>query len=427
MQDDSKLIIEHPFLETYLKYVNNTESPSIMQIWSALSAASACMGRHMYLPFGIGDIYPNIFVLLVGPPGTRKSQAIKYASKLVAKHTSVRFAPDDTGGQRQGLITALEGESITDSHEDEMAMLDVALNVSNLTEIGNLNLSTGTGHTENKHHMFACASEFGTFMGEANSNTTRFLNKVWDGEDYHYKLRNTEQVIRNPLMTIVGGTTTADIARILPPEAIGQGFMSRWILVHAPNKEKRVARPYLNAECEIALADTFHRLSTEMSGPIIETAEAAKYLDYMYTNENVNIQDTRFVYYTERRHTHLLKLSMILAATRGSMSLTIEDVEQAEIILSYTEIKMPDALGEFGLAPTGIARQKMLEFLQAANAPVLDSVLWQVMAKDMKRVDFMNACGDLVNAGKIAQVQTSSGQAMVYVDDLGGCWDALAE
>jgi len=425
MQDDeSKLIVENAFLHTYLKYVANTESPTIMQVWSAISAASACMGRHLYLPFGIGDIYPNMFVLLVGPPGTRKSQAIKYASKLVAESTNVRFAPDDTGGQRQGLIAAMEGDENLDSEDQQFEIMDNAAMVADITSIGNLQVTMG--RPEDKHHMFACASEFGTFMGEANSNTTRFLNKVWDGEDYKYKLSNSEKVLKEPLMTIVGGTTTADIARILPAEAIGQGFMSRWILVHAPNKEKRVARPFMHDEYKPALCDVFHNLSREMSGAIEESKAAGKYLDYMYTHETVNIQDTRFVYYGERRHTHLIKLAMVLAAASGSQVLSVEDVEQAENILAHTEARMPDALGEFGLTNEGAAKQKMLEFLQASNAPVTLAILWQIMRNDMTRVAFSNTVSDLVNSGKITEINTTTGQAVIFNDDIGGLFEEIA-
>ena len=228
---DNDAWINNEFLQTYLQYVKHTESPQMMHVWSALTGASACMGRHVVLPFGIGDIYPNFFTLLVGPPGTRKSKAISYSSKIIAANTGVRFAPDDTSGQRQGLIAAMEGDSQLDTAEQEWDIIQNASRVDDLTNVANLNVTVT--NASDSHVIFACASEFGTFMGEGNVNMTRFLNKVWDGEDYHYKLKTSQERLRNPLMTIVGGTTTSDIARILPAESIGQGFMSRWILVFA--------------------------------------------------------------------------------------------------------------------------------------------------------------------------------------------------
>ena len=412
----SDVWVDNEFLRRYLRYVEQTESPRLMHLWSAIASASACMGKHVHLPFGIGDIHPNMFVLLVGPPGTRKSQAIKYSSKLIKSATGVRFAPDDTGGQRQGLISAIEGDEQLDDAEQEMELLANAAHINSLTEIGNLNVSTT--NASDTHHIFACASEFGTFMGEGNVNMTRFLNKVWDGEDYYYKLKNAQKVLKDPLMTIIGGTTTSDIARILPAESIGQGFMSRWILVFAPQKAKKVSRPYLDESLEVWLQKRYAWLYYDMRGEMKESKDAAKLLDKLYENENIDLQDARFLYYTERRHTHLQKLCMVLAALRKSYTISTEDVEQANLLLSATEEYMPEALGEFGLSPIGAAKQKMIEFLQHTHEPISTNVLWTIMQRDMKMTDFKSAIADLINSDKIQEVNTNAGQAFIYKSEL---------
>lgn len=421
---DPKLEVTHEFLQTYLRYVENTESPKIMHLWSAITSASACMGRHVHFPSGIGDLYPNMYVLLVGPPGTRKSTAMKYSCELVAKHTKVRFAPDDTGGQRQGLIGALEGDILEAGEANEFDILNSASMVADLTAIGDVHLNI---QVVDAHQIYAWASEFGTFMGESNATMSRLLIKVWDGEDYVYKLKNTEQTLKDPLMTILGGTTTADIAKILPSEAIGQGFMSRFILVHAAKKEKRVARPSLDKSLYNYVADLFAWMSHEMSGAMSETQQAADMADRLYETEKLMIEDTRFLYYGERRQTHLRKLCMVLAAMRRSMVIEVVDVMQADNLLRHTEHFMPDALGEFGLSPVGAAKQKMLEFLQHAHGPVSNTILWQVMSRDMKRVDYRNSLADFINNGKIRELNTTQGQSFVYMDDMSDVWDYLVE
>ena len=408
--------VDNEFIRRYLRYVERTESPKIMHIWSLIACASACMGKHVHLPFGIGDIHPNMFILLVGPPGTRKSKAIDYCADLIKGTTGVRFAPDDTGGQRQGLIAAIEGDEQLDDMDQEIDMMTNAISINSLTDIGNIQVSTT--NASDTHHIFACASEFGTFMGEGNVNMTRFLNKVWDGEDYYYKLKNTQKVLKDPLMTIIGGTTTADIARILPSESIGQGFMSRWILVFAPQKARRVPRPSLNKSMVEFLQKRFAWLYYDMRGAMNESKDAATLLDTLYEKDDTNIQDSRFLYYTERRHTHLQKLCMVFAALRKSYTISTDDVEQANALLQATEEFMPEALGEFGLSPVGAAKQKMVEFLQHTNEPVTTSVLWAIMQRDMKISDFRTAIADLINSDKIQEVTTDAGQAFIYKSEL---------
>ena len=318
---DSDAWVNNEFLRKYLQYVDRTESPKLMHVWAAISSASACMGKHVELTIGISDIITNIFVLRVGPPGKRKTKAIEYASDLIKSSTGVRFAPDDTGGQRQGLISAIEGDTQLDDAEQELELMSKAVSIHSLTDIGSIRVNTI--NSSDTHHIFACADEFGTFMGEGNVNMTRFLNKVWDGKDYKYKLKDTQKVLKEPLMTILGGTTTSDIARILPTESIGQGFMSRWILVFAAQRAKKVSRPKLDTNLTDWLKERYAWLHYEMHGLMNETSEAATLLDSIYENDIIDLQESRFLYYTERRHTHLQKLFMIVAALRQSYKIDV--------------------------------------------------------------------------------------------------------
>ena len=400
--------IKNPFVQTHLKYVESTEPPRLFHIWSALTCVSACLGRHAWLDTGIGKLYGNMFVLLVGPPGTRKSSAISFAVNLLKQAVDIRIAPDDTGGQRQGLIAAITELDIA---EDDGATGADALDPDHLA---NVNLVV---NNVDRHVMFAIASEFGSFIGQNNIDLTRFLIKMWDGDDYKYRLRKSEDCITDPLMTMIGGTTPTDISVLLPAEAIGQGFMSRNILVYAPHKDKTVppSRMRLVRDLEKQLAEVYINTARNMQGPIKMTPDAQQLIDHLYMHES-KMQDTRFIYYTERRATHLMKLAVCLCAARKSMSLTRTDVEEAHWILQATEQRMPDALGEYGLSPVAVARQKMLEYMRYAKEPVSERVLWAIMQRDMKLVDFRNSLAALVNAGRIAAIDTMNGRAYLYKD-----------
>jgi len=93
---------------------------------------------------------------------------------------------------------------------------------------------------------------------------------------------------------------------------------------------------------------------------------------------------------------------------------------------------MPDALGEYGLSPLAVARQKMLEFIQHAKGPVTDTILWAMLRKDMRLLDFKNSLAELVNANKISQVKIRLAKdqpevtGFIYNEDLGDVLGALA-
>ncbi len=398
------LNIRNPFLQEYLTYVEDTESPRIFHIWTALSNISACLGRRCYFPFGVGDIYPNQYILLVGPPAVKKSTAIKIGQRLISETTGVRFAPDDTGGARQGLITAIENKQNDENIPDEE--VDLALeqfDFGNLEKIGELKVNNSF---EDKHHLYIVASEFNTFIGIRETPMLNFLGKLWDGEDFTYGLKKETSVLKNGLLNLIGGTTPTNIAIAMPPAAIGGGFMSRLILVHADAKYKSVARPSpLNPEIGVRIKEVMSWAYYTARGEFKETAEARKFLDSFYEVET-RINDARFMYYCDRRHTHLIKLTMALTAGRMSQTITPDDISDAHAILSYTETNMTEALGEFGLSPLSAAKQKMLEFIRHCKVPVTETILWAVMVKDMQKVDFLNSLNDLTNTRKIIQVTT---------------------
>lgn len=405
--------IKNPFLQLYLEYVEETETPRIMHIWSAICGAGACLGRRVCLPFGFNDVYANLCVLLVGPPGVRKSTAINLMQKRLRKATGVRFAPEDTAGQRQGLIIAMEGdkESVSD---DDAKTVESASRVLDIDAFANMYVNIDP---RDAHVMFAVASEFSSFIGHNAIDMVTFLNKVLDGEDYDYKIRTAQHTLDNPLLGIIGGTTPINIQDAFPKAAIGHGFTSRIVLVYANRKYKRVPRPPRpSAKLERKVDEIFTQLFYKTDGECSESKQAKEFIDNVYDLPNDELNDPRFIYYMDRRQTHLLKVSMILAIVRGAMEIALTDVEEADYILSYTEKFMPDALGEYGLSPLASAKQKMVEFLAHAKGPVTMNILWAIMQRDMKNIDFRNSLADLVNANKIMEVTTNDGVAYVYVD-----------
>lgn len=409
-------IIQNDFLKLHLKYVYHTEPPKIMHIWSAITTASACMARHVWCDTGLKRHYANNYCLLVGPPGTRKSSAVHAASKLMREATEVKFAPDDTGGQRQGLIAAIQDS--TDDATAEKAGNLLLGDLSNLVNLGDIKLNLSPEKDPDTHAMFIEASEFGSFLGQGSLDMTRFLVKMWDCEPYKYKLKKEELVLKEPMLTILGCTTSSDLATLLPIEAIGQGFMSRIILVFASGKEKSVppSKAFLDKTYKEELKAIYRYLFYDLKGGLTKTKAAERLEDKIYS-QNIKLADTRFIFYSERRVDHLAKTALTLAACRRSKVIEETDYHEANEILAYTEKYMTDALGEYGLSPLAVSRQKMVEFIRQANGPVHSEILWLMLRKDMRLLDFKHSIQELVDAKKISQVKTTRGIALVYNDN----------
>lgn len=408
-----KLQFDSEYLNDYLEMVEDTESPRLHHIWSALGIMSAALGRRCYLPFGSSKIFPNQYIFLVGNPGTRKSTAANIGKRLLREATSVRFAPGDTGGQRQGLVTAMLGnqdESKLFLNGVDLAGKDNSFASLTLDEIKEITDEEPEDFIPmdkaDKHHLMAVIGEVSQFLGQNNHGMLDFLTQMWDGDDYDYQLKSSLTVLKEPLLNLVGCTTPVSLSLSMPPAAAGQGFLSRVILVYGAQKYKLVPRPTApDAELVIRVKEHLQRVYYDFTGAFEETPEAIEYSKSLY-GFPLEITDSRFGYYHERRYTHLLKLAMCLAAGRGSQTIGIGDHMEAHKILRATERGMPDALGEFGLNPLATLKQQILEAVRGVHLLTLEHIQSQ-FHRDAKPNDITDCVQELQRAN---QVHLSSGR-----------------
>lgn len=413
------------FLDRYMEMVEHTESPRVYHLWSAISSVAASLGRRNWLDFGDGKIYPNLYILLVGNAATRKSTAMNIGKGLLKRSTDVRFAPDSTAGKYQGLITAME-EDEEEEDEDIKAVNEAVMDLgATLNAVNSVKLTKTEPKKkqhiapEDKHTLYVTASEFNTFIGHGNVELLEFLSKTFDGEDFDYTLRNTRALLEDPLLNLIGCTTPTNIATAMPHEAIGQGFTSRIVLVYGEGKYKSIPRPPpFPTELKSFLSAHIRRLYYDFAGRFDETTEAYGYANEIYERPS-DLIDSRFTYYLQRRHTHFLKIGMVLAAMRGSHLIEESDYVLADNILLLTEKGMPDAFGEYGLSPTSLAKQRIVEFVRACDVPVTAHMLWSMLGRDIRTHEFTSCVRDLVSAGKIQEVKIprtdGNGEDLAYI------------
>jgi len=398
------IVFKNPFLQVYSEYTEYTEPQIIFNLWCGISGLSAALGRRVYHQFGIEQLYPNTYVILVGPPAARKSTAIKWMLDRLKKATKIRFAPDDTAGQRQGLIRKFISETEKDASLSEIELENIVSIAASGRPVDLSSIEMHI-HPKDKHVLYAVASELDSLIGTNSRELTTFLIKCWDGSDYDYSTSAATKIIKEPLLSILAGTQPSTLNECLPSLSVGSGFSSRLVFVFASKKRKGKYPPaepdnYLAKEIENVYSHLFYKMEGEMK----MTREAWGVSHDIY-DQDITIDDPRFVYYCNRRHIHALKLSMLLAAGRISYTITADDVIEANAILTATEQFMPEALGEFGLSPAGAAKQKVIEFLQYIDKPVTLGVLWKTLRKDVKsNFDFLKAVEELVLSNSIEKI-----------------------
>lgn len=398
------------FFDLYFQYVEKTEPPTIYHRWALIASLSAYLGRQVWIPFGEDRIFPNHYVMMVGEPGTRKSTAIKKAAKLIRAAGYDTFAAEKT--TKEKFILDLAG---VDSEDKPFVNKGSGIDI-----LANLNLKGGSAGQDTAE-MFIAADEFNTFMGPANVDFQALLGVWWDWDDqdrgYEHRLKNSKSVsVFQPTISILGGNTPSQFAECFPLASIGQGFMSRLILIHSePSGKKFFPIPPPPQGVKEKLIDFLQQIKLSCHGAMEMAADAESALHSIYMCW-APLEDTRFQHYSTRRMTHLLKLCIIVTACRLSMRITIEDVIYANTILSYAESTMPKAIGELGKSRNAEAANKIMQALYVHKMPMSAKDLWKVVQNDL---DKLSALSELLmgleHAGKVQSVRTPQGPTYLPV------------
>lgn len=357
-------------LTKYLKFVERTEPPINFHRWSFLSSVAACIGRNLYIPFGQGAIYPNMYISLIGTPGTRKSTAINMAKKPLMLCGYNTFSATKTSKQK--------------------FMLDWEAGITENAASDFLEEAEAEGFSCNE--MFIACDELLDFLGPSNFEFLNLLTTLWDNlPKYEERLKNSKSTcVYNPTINLLGGMTPVGLQLAMPPEIAGTGMLSRMILVFGDRPVSKVAwprRPHADEFKEFS--DFFTKVRT-LTGEVQIAPDAYEMLEDIY-NQWEALEDGRLQYYCSRRHTHLLKLCIICLALDAGLPdaepvymLTTDHVLHANTLLTYTEATMSNALGEFGKSKLSDATQRIVQFMESKGGPCTIEDLFKAASHDVE-------------------------------------------
>ena len=393
--------------DLYFSYTEKTEPPMVFHRWSLLSCLAASLGRQFYLPFADFRIFPNMYVMLIGDPGTRKSTAIKTGKRILSASGYDKFSAERTSKEK--FLLDLEGvEDDTGSVKDAS---QVMRNLFGDDYIG-----------ADPREVFVVADEFNEFVGSGNLEFLSLLGSLWDWDDpnapFKQRLKTSRSVsIFQPTINILSGNTHAGFAEAFPPQTLGLGFLSRLILVFGESSGKKFAFPEKPPDSlRQQLVDEFTEIKTQVSGEATITSKARDMLQTIYHSFE-GLEDARFKHYSTRRYTHLLKLCLLTAAAARRIEIRAEDVLFANTLLTYTEHRMPNAMGEFGKAKNADVAARIISVLADAKGPMDTPALWKQVQSDLDKPEDLNKLlAGLVQGGKIQYVsRNKTGNAQGYL------------
>ena len=316
------------FISGYLKYGEKTESPTQYHLWCGICAIASALQRRCRMPWGVETIYPNHYVVLIGPSGKcRKGVAMGICYDIV---------------HEAGIKTC--AESVT----REALIRDFKESINSYSD-------PGGGEIQYHCSMTIFSEELSIFLGNKD---VRFLADLTDWynckSEWTYRTKNMgTDKIANMCFNMLGATAPDWLTSILPQEAVGGGFTSRIIFVAESEKRSVEAAPFTpDYELRDALINDLELISTLCGEFKFKEDAQQMYIDwYEKHSDSPAMKDPRFAGYNERRATHIRKLSMVCSVSRSNdLIITVADFERARLILEAVEANMPRVFRGLGKA-----------------------------------------------------------------------------
>jgi energy-coupling factor transporter ATP-binding protein EcfA2 len=344
------------WIDGFMDLTDNSEPPILFRKWTAISTIAAALQRKVRVELGISlTIYPNFYIVLVGPSATGKGTAMRYASDLMKEIPAIKLSAQATS--LQSLIRRMKETNLTD--------IDIA-----------------TGKQVYHSSMTIFSNEFTVFLGYHNRELISALCDWYDCHErwiYDTIKRDKEEIV-GVWVNILAGTTPDNIQSSLPMEAIGGGLTSRIIFVNEEKRDKLVIFPSASEEEKRLQKCLIHDLEliSLMAGKFQFTPDAMDfYADWCFNaDKNPPFHDKKFDGYCGRRRNHLNSLAMICSASRGShLVITRADIERAAIMMAEVEVRMGTVFRGMGRSDVSSLISDAIVFLQ--HSPVPDIPLFQ--------------------------------------------------
>lgn len=375
-------------IESMLALTEQDESPATFRRWTAISMVASCLQRKTWQSMGAHTVYPNLYVLLVGPPAARKGTAMNPAGDIL-RDLDVRIAPKRV--TKEQLITFMA--------RDAQQWLEYG------TEII-------------KHNSITIHSpEFVVFMHGKDADYLSLLcdwfdcTPHWDKATKHHGTDFIDGVWVN----LIGAITPTLLRNNLPAEATGGGFASRTIFVYAPGREKINPWPAWGKTQHDLRAEIIHDLGRVLSlrGEFDVTAEAKSLYMAWYQDacENPPFKGTLLEEYAERRAVHLRSLMMIHSASRhDTMVVDANDFHRSYQTLLIAEQQMHKVFRGFGMRDLAGIMGEMISFVEKQGVATKQQ-LYERFVYDADKRDIQDMLGELVAAGRLSSTLQGTTQA----------------
>ena len=375
---------EKSLIRTYTEHLDqNSESPAQYHFASILCGISVLLGRRVSYELGYHNLFPNIYVLVVGESGmTRKSSATRPILKAIRSMNSNLIL--STNISHESLIPSFQNQATRIMFFDEMKML---------FDLASKNFGSGIITTITSIHE--CPNEI-------RSEFKKDYNK--EG-----KLKTTS-IAKFPFLTILG-LTTEQWMNVSNAEVSG-GFLGRFLpIISVGEVQKTIPFPIAD---EAFFKDLSSKLAVihKLNGKFKFSEDTKPLWSAKYKSmiEEVRTHKSdQFSSFGSRLGDTLIKLCMLISASmpKPNYDITPEIFESASILTDYFKDSYLKLLSELTTNEFSADQQRLVKLLRKNHGRMSKSDTLREMREKASYVQ--DLAQDLYIKGMLIPLQVPTG------------------
>lgn len=349
---------------------------------------------------GFYNIYPNQYIILIGPPGIGKGTAINPATALVKKAGTCNYLSDRITAEK--ILVKLEAGFVGTQQQGQQSAQQ--------------SQAQPFVFTYGDKTSTIISTELPVFLGTSDWMIP-LLCEMWERNEFSYDTKNKGTVSAKGLCVSLFGGCVPDYIRNLSKDStafITSGFSSRCIFVFANDRGKPVSwpEPVSNfSKLEDDLVDDLKQISS-LKGAFSFTKDARQVWDSFYISSlKPNEFESDVVSnFKARMVSHVVKLAMCLSVSeKDTLEITKDNLFNAIQFIDGIKKMLDIAFRSIGESQLALAQDKVLRFIEfkgiTTRSEILKNLRRHITDEDLGRVlHVLEYSGEIVEETLVGKV-----------------------